>query len=282
LAIIATPSLVLNAQIQSPGISNYPRIFVDGERVQILNDEQQPLIVDGRVIIPLRVVSEALGFTVEWHEQLQIASVEKIGYSVLVQIGNYDMSVNGDNVSLDVPAQIINARTMLPLRAVSEATGFDVRWDDANKIVDILTPVTIDYWPEHLPRHVPGSVTFRPEHFFSSIVDFPDLMQFRIAFYTMPSEFLEIAERDEFQKWVEDFSQREGRIVHEMLLARFIQDFNVSREQFDAITEPIREAHERMAAQGIIDPNCERFELPNADIIFTFDNDIIRYFYRRV
>jgi hypothetical protein len=258
LTMLAVPSLRLNAQNQSPQIPNYPRIFIEGERVQIPNDEQQPMIIDGRVMVPLRAVSEALGFTIDWNAQTQSVMLEGTGYIALVQIGSYDMSVNGDTVLLDVPAQILNSRTMLPVRAISEATGFEVRWDSANRIVDILTPiVVIDYWPEYLPEHLQGSISLRSEQYFNSIVNLSNLMQFRIAFYTIPGEFLDVVDRDEFRSWAADRRERDGVIAREMLLMHFVRDFNISREQFDSIVEPLREAQERMAARGVIDLNCE-------------------------
>jgi len=79
--------------------------------------------------------------------------------------------------------------------------------------------------------------------------------------------------------WVDDNvianQNPEGPTV--MPLVRFIQHFNISREDFVAVIEEMRA---RAIAVGR-DLYEELAELPNADIIFTFDNDIIRYFYRR-
>jgi len=66
-----------------------------------------------------------------------------------------------------------------------------------------------------------------------------------------------------------------------MTVMSFVEHFNISREEFDAVFNSLREVREDQAARGIIDINHERFEIPNADIVFTFDNDIARYFFRR-
>jgi len=115
------------------------RIEVKGELLDIPTSEQ-PVVIDGRTLVPLRAVSEALGFSVEWNAQMQRASLTKSDYTVRVQIGNNNMLVNEENISLDVPAQIINGRTMLPVRAIAEATGMDVIWNRNIRTVHVLEP----------------------------------------------------------------------------------------------------------------------------------------------
>ena len=116
-----------------------PQIRIDNEFVQIPTGDQQPIIADGRTLVPLRAVMEALGFEVEWEPTQNRVNLEKPGFDISLTIGSRIMVVNGNNVSLDVSAQLINNRTMVPLRAISEATGMEVRWDDESLIVDILT-----------------------------------------------------------------------------------------------------------------------------------------------
>ena len=120
-------------------VSN-PQIRIDNEFVQIPAGDQQPVIVDGRTLVPLRAVMEALGFEVEWEPTQNRVNLEKPGFDISLTIGSRTMVVNGNNVSLDVPAQLINGRTMVPLRAISEATGMEVRWDGENSIVHIIQP----------------------------------------------------------------------------------------------------------------------------------------------
>lgn len=100
-----------------------------------------PAIVEGRTMVPMRAVFEALGASVTWdgNEQLIIATsgtlliVLKIGSDTL----NYcDIATGETNVStLDVAPFITDGRTLVPLRAVSEALGASVLWDgDARSI----------------------------------------------------------------------------------------------------------------------------------------------------
>ena len=95
-----------------------------------------PMIVDGRTLLPVRFVAEyAAGGNVTWDDAEKIVEITTATAEVTIKIGAADMYVNGKTVALDVHAKIINGRTMLPVRAVVEAVGKEVYWDEANKIV---------------------------------------------------------------------------------------------------------------------------------------------------
>jgi len=222
---------------------------------------------------------EELGFVVSWNRQTQVVTLTKPGYNAIVRIGSREMVINGDVTSLDVPAQIISARTMVPIRAISEAAGMEVRWCPVSRIIDIIEPITIDYWPEHLPQHIPGSVRLSPEVQFESLLGDRYPMRFRAAFYHVSGGFIGLVDSDEASAWLQTVGNEAFEV---MTLMRFVQHFNISREDFDAVVDRMRAIHENQNARGVIDINSEWYELPNADIIFTFDDDIIRYFYRRV
>ncbi len=98
-------------------------------------DAQQPVIVEGRTLIPLRGVFEKLGYTVVWDGNTKTATLSNKEKSIDVTANSSTMTVNKDTVSLDVPAQIINGSMMLPLRAVGEASGLDVEWNSDSKTV---------------------------------------------------------------------------------------------------------------------------------------------------
>ena len=112
-------------------------IFVNLNLVHISYDEQQPVIIDDRTLVPLRAVMEHLGFTVDWEEAEQLVTLTLGDNIVHVQINNNHMQVDNNTVIIDVPPQLINERTMVPVRAIAEATGFIVDWDGNNRIVHI-------------------------------------------------------------------------------------------------------------------------------------------------
>ena len=255
-----------------------PQIRIDREFVQIPEGEQAPLIIDGRTLVPLRAVMEALGFEVEWEPAPQNrANLVKNGFNISVTIGGEAMNVNGRYILLDVQAQLINARTMLPLRAISEATGMEVRWDRENFIVSILTsddlrpePITDANWPEHLPRHIPGTITLHPQYV---IVD--ATLQYRFAFYNLPGQIRSLVSNEEANHWFRNIYANES--LETSIVMSFVQYFNIPREDFEGAVERLKKARISFGS----DLTDEYFELPNADIIYTFDNEIIRFFYRR-
>ena len=85
----------------------------------------------------MRAIFEALGAVVSWDEATNTATGVKDGVTVSVQIDNQQMYKNGVAIPLDVPARLIADRTMVPARAVGEAFGADVAWDDAASTVRI-------------------------------------------------------------------------------------------------------------------------------------------------
>jgi hypothetical protein len=109
-------------------------VYVDNNK---LSFDQSPYMKSGRVMLPMRTVFEALGASVNYKDG-RITAI-KGDTAVVVTIGSSQMFVNSESVTLDVPAYTINGRTLIPLRAVSEALGASVDWDSTNKRVTILT-----------------------------------------------------------------------------------------------------------------------------------------------
>ena len=101
-------------------------LYVDTNRV---NTDVPPTIVNNRTLVPVRAIFEALGATVEWDSSTRTATGILDDTTVVIQIDNTTAYVNGEAKTLDVPAQIINNRTMVPARFVSEALACDVTWD---------------------------------------------------------------------------------------------------------------------------------------------------------
>jgi N-acetylmuramoyl-L-alanine amidase len=98
-----------------------------------------PIIIDDRTLVPARAVFESAGGTVLWDDSDTPAKVF-ITYAdttVVLYINSDIALVNDQEVPLDVPAQILNDRTLIPVRFVAESLSFTVRWDALNRAVDI-------------------------------------------------------------------------------------------------------------------------------------------------
>ncbi|MFZ5968854.1 MAG: stalk domain-containing protein [Bacillota bacterium] len=99
----------------------------------------KPVIQDGRTLAPMRGVFETLGAALTWDEASKTVKAVKDDMEVAVTIGSYFGEKNGESVKLDVQPVIIDGRTMVPLRFISEALGAEVVWDDAARSVLITT-----------------------------------------------------------------------------------------------------------------------------------------------
>lgn len=103
---------------------------------QLVNMDN-PVIVNGNTLVPLRVLFESLGSSVTWDEQNKTANAKKGNTTISIQIGNNEANKNGNSVTLEEPAQIINDKTYVPLRFVAESFGQDVKWDQSNNAIYI-------------------------------------------------------------------------------------------------------------------------------------------------
>lgn len=121
---------------------NAIKIKIDGSYVY---PDSDPLIKNDRTIVPIRAVAEKLGYEVSWDGDTRTVTIVSGLDTLKIKIGQKYMdlytAVPGKNYSerarltLDAPAEIINDRTYLPLRAIGEALGCDVDWDGANRTV---------------------------------------------------------------------------------------------------------------------------------------------------
>lgn len=112
------------------------QILVDGERVEA---DVPPVIVDDRTLVPFRAIFEALGATVEWEAETRTAKGVRGDIAVAIQIDNPVMKLNDADLTLDVPAQIIDDRTMVPVRAISESFQAEVEWVPETRTVIVTT-----------------------------------------------------------------------------------------------------------------------------------------------
>ncbi len=94
-------------------------------------------IEDGRTLVPVRFVSEALGAEVKWHDAFGVASVVANGQVILLQPGNKQVSVNGKSIELDVPAKSENGRLLVPARFIVENLNAKVDWNEATRTFTI-------------------------------------------------------------------------------------------------------------------------------------------------
>ena len=109
-------------------------VIVNGNTIKF---DQPPIIIDGRTLVPVRAVFESLGVNVEWIADTQTVLAQKDGRTVTLKIDSNVMKIGNEEILLDVTAQIINNRTLVPARAVAEAFECNVDWDGSTSTVII-------------------------------------------------------------------------------------------------------------------------------------------------
>lgn len=113
------------------------KVELDGSAIEF---DVPPQIIEDRTLVPLRAIFEALGAEVEWDDATKTVSSQKAGTTVSMTIGVKEITVNGETVALDVPPQIVDDRTLVPVRAIAQSYSCKVDWDGESRTVIITTP----------------------------------------------------------------------------------------------------------------------------------------------
>lgn len=110
------------------------KIEINGKSVV---SDVAPFINNDRTLVPIRVISEKLGYSVNWDNQTRKVTVKNNDKSIELTIGKKEVNINGTHSSIDVAPMIKNERTFVPLRFISESFDNDVNWDKDTRTVKI-------------------------------------------------------------------------------------------------------------------------------------------------
>lgn len=114
-----------------------PYVFVDGEKEMINADEpeQMPVIINNSTYVPFRFLGEALEMDVTFDNETRTATFLNASTNLSFSLDELNkINKNNEEITLDVPVIIINGRTYMPLRAISELMDKEVFWDDCGFI----------------------------------------------------------------------------------------------------------------------------------------------------
>lgn len=137
---LALLMMVLMALFSQPGYASASgaTVILDGKTLD-LPENGQVRIVDDRVLIPLRVVAEEMGFYVAWKPTGEIV-LQQDPTTILLTVNQTTGYVNGNEVILPTAPMLASDITFVPLRFVSEQMGMYVNWNDTERAVYITTP----------------------------------------------------------------------------------------------------------------------------------------------
>lgn len=113
------------------------KIEIDGKA--LVPKDMPAVIIEGRTMLPMRLIAQELGCEVTWNEEARQAYVINDEYTVVFTMDSKTGYQNGTEFTMDVPATVVNDRTMLPVRALAKALDLEIAWDDPSRTVSIGT-----------------------------------------------------------------------------------------------------------------------------------------------
>ncbi|KAA9006290.1 N-acetylmuramoyl-L-alanine amidase [Paenibacillus spiritus] len=96
--------------------------------------------VKGTIMVPLRMISENLGYKVDWNQASQTVTITQQSQELKLVVGQKTASVDGKSLELSQVPYMKNYTTLVPIRFISEQFGVSVNWDNTQKIVSLITP----------------------------------------------------------------------------------------------------------------------------------------------
>ena len=170
---------------------NY-RFTINGQTLAFNDSSGYPklLAATSRILIPIRIVTENMGYQVGWNQNTQTASIIGNGSTVEISIGDTQAKVNGKQVAIDVQNGVAvdtkamllkvngesNPRTYVPLRFLSETTGAQIGYENKNGTHYItintggnVTPPVTPVEPEE--DYVPGQIEYTGDIVFNPATD---------------------------------------------------------------------------------------------------------------
>ncbi|MEK4187628.1 MULTISPECIES: CotH kinase family protein [Paenibacillus] len=132
-SVNTTPSTTNPNTTGTNGIS----VLLNGTAVSFA--DQLPVNKDGRVLVPVNAIFNALGATVTMDQTTKKITAVKDNTTIVMAIGSKTAYINGKALTLDVPPQIIGNRTLVPVRFISEGLNMDVKWDAGTSTVTATT-----------------------------------------------------------------------------------------------------------------------------------------------
>jgi len=168
IARILTLALIVTCLLSLPTLAiELPiRVVVNGTKINF--PDAEPFIDENsRTQVPIRFVGEALGANVSWDGNTKKVTITLNGKKVVLQIGNKNYEVNGQQKQMDTVALLKESRTFVPVRFVSEALGATVKWN-AN-IRTVYIDMNGDVAPS--PEPTGGTVKYYDGIAFNDVTD---------------------------------------------------------------------------------------------------------------
>lgn len=113
-----------------------PKLFLNGKQIY---SDVEPRIVQGSTLVPLAILSEDLGYEVEWEPVMKKVTVRNDSREIQLIINESAVLVDGEIVEMNAKPQLINWRTMVPVRFIGELLGLEFEWKDKEREVHMFS-----------------------------------------------------------------------------------------------------------------------------------------------
>lgn len=122
--------------VQPGQASEVVKIEMNGLPVEF---DTPAVIINGRVMVPFRGLTELLDVQVEWQADTQTVTAVGQGSQIKLQVGSQTAFQNQQQVQLDAPPMLTQGRVLVPLRFFSEAFGCQVAWNPEDRVVQLAS-----------------------------------------------------------------------------------------------------------------------------------------------
>lgn len=158
--LILTISVFLPQNMGNVSAASNITIYVNDFKQAYSN---KAIVKNGATLVPLRGIFEALGADVRWDQSSKTIDASRGNTKIWLKIGSKSTKINGTSVNIDVPAQVVNDSTLVPIRFISESLGAKVEWIPTSKTVKIIqngTSTSIKPTPDTETSGNPGSGSY--------------------------------------------------------------------------------------------------------------------------
>jgi len=265
-------------------------VTIDGVAVDF--EDQAPIMVGGRVLIPVRFVFQDLGFEPDWSRGTRTATLTSDDYVVVIVIGEYEFTVNGESHELDVPAQLIGGRTMVPMGPILRSIGIEPGWSRSARLVTIVTPEP-EVEPEPEPAELDLNLVGRwfwsvgVGHGYEFLEDgtgrrgmYPDMFSFTWSTVTEDNRLLLVFDDESYDLLV---YRLEGELLNLYSLT-FIYVYNYVRLEYEFIEHRVDHTGHPLVGVWVwdVDPSYMYFFFYDGSGVRGFEGDEILIFWNVV
>ncbi|SDD04984.1 Heparinase II/III-like protein [Paenibacillus sp. UNCCL117] len=129
-------TLPLAGKVPSEPMERKIRLRIDTQGQEY---EVAPKLINDVVMVPMKDTLEALGMEVQWNRKKKTAKAIKGNLTIEFIAGSDVAKVNGENLTMDGPATMLNNTMLIPLNVIADSMNYKVTWDPKNLVAEILT-----------------------------------------------------------------------------------------------------------------------------------------------